>query len=158
MNSLPIGIFDSGVGGLTVLRELRRLLGDRLGLGKSALVDEHVVLLDQHRQPLVHLDPLGAFAVDLRFDRRVSLVECDLRPTFARRLLNIASRTFDAPFELAAGVGRNLLPLYLGGDLVEDRHGLRGGFLGDALRLELPGGDFRRQLGDDEIGRHGLCR
>jgi glutamate racemase len=26
MNSLPIGIFDSGVGGLTVLRELRRLL------------------------------------------------------------------------------------------------------------------------------------
>ena len=26
MNSLPIGIFDSGVGGLTVMRELRRLL------------------------------------------------------------------------------------------------------------------------------------
>ncbi len=40
MNALPIGIFDSGVGGLTVLRELRRLLPDEhlVYLGDTARV------------------------------------------------------------------------------------------------------------------------
>jgi glutamate racemase len=40
MNSLPIGIFDSGVGGLTVMRELRRLLPaeDLVYLGDTARV------------------------------------------------------------------------------------------------------------------------
>lgn len=40
MNSLPIGIFDSGVGGLTVMREVRRLLPaeDLVYLGDTARV------------------------------------------------------------------------------------------------------------------------
>ena len=137
---------DRVVGG-----QLRRLLGDRLGFREPPLVDEHVVFLDQHRQPFVHFDPLRAFPVDLGFDRGILLVEGDLCPAFAGRLLHVATRPFDAAVQLAAGIGGDVLAGHCGGDGLEDGKGFGGRTLGHPLRLELLGGDFGGELRDHEI-------
>ena len=131
--------------------QLGRLLGDRLGFRKPPLVDEHVVFLDQHRQPFVHFDPLRAFPVDLGLDRRILLVEGEFCPAFAARLLHVATRPFDASIQLAAGIGGDVLAGHFGGDGVEDGKGFGGRTLGHPLCLELLGGNFGGEFRNHEI-------
>ena len=134
---------DGIVGG-----ELPGLLGNRLGLGKPLLVDQRVVLLHEHGNSLIDLDPLSPLAVDLGFDFGIPTLKREFSPPFAGRLLDIEPGAFDPPQQLAAGVVGDGLGVESGRNLVEQGQGITGGLLGEAFGLELPG----RHLGGDPGG------
>ena len=106
-------------------RELPGLLRDRLGLWKSSLVDECVVFLDEHGDPLVDLDPLGSVPVDPGLDLGVLLVEGEFGTPLARRLLDIAPRALDAAEHLRFGLLRQRLPVEALRRGIEEIEGVR---------------------------------
>ena len=137
--------------------ELPGLLGDCLGLGKPPLVDERVVFLDQHRDPLVDLAPLSPLAVDLRLDLGALFVEGEFGPPLAGRLLDVAPGPLDPPQHLGLRVdGERLVVESLRGE-VEQVERVGGRLLGEPLRLELLRRHLGRDAGEQEaVGRCGI--
>ncbi len=144
---------DRVVGG-----ELSGLLGDHFGLGIPLLVHEGVVFLHQHRQPLIHVHPLGPLAIDLGGDLLIASIEGEFGGPFAGGLLDVAAGAIDPPLELALRLFGNAGGVDRGGQLLEDREGVRGLALGEPAGLELLGGHLGRQLGEFHIRGGRGCR
>ena len=133
--------------------ELAGLLGDGLCFGIPPFIDECVVILNQHRQTLVYLHPLGAFAIDLRLHLGVALIEGHFGPALAGGFFNVPPGAIDSFRQLGPRLRRNIAGVHLGLGGVEQGHGIERRTLGGAFGFQLLGGDFSRQLGHHEILR-----
>ena len=58
MDTRPIGVFDSGLGGLTAVRQLRRLLPDGGELQFSYTLDSGAETLISRNSVLITVEPL----------------------------------------------------------------------------------------------------
>ena len=133
--------------------ELAGLLGNGLGFGIPAFIDECVVILNKHRQTLVYLHPLGTLAVDLRLHLGVALVEGHFGPALAGGFFDVPSGAVDSFGQLGPGLRWNVAGVHLGLGGIEQGHGIERRTLGGAFGFQLLGGDFSRQLGHHEILR-----
>ena len=90
-DSRPIGVFDSGVGGLTVLRELRRQApAERL----LYVADLAHFPYGPRAQPEVRELALGIIESLARLDTKLVVIACN---TATAAALNVARETFDIP-------------------------------------------------------------
>ncbi len=120
--------------------------GDDLGLGKSPLVDQLVILVDHAGQLLADFDLHLATMIDLFVDRAILLIGLDLGQIRLNILLRLADALIDAAQKLLLG-----LRLQLGRGLDH-----RAGLLQDLERLlRLLGLHLMgRILQPRDIGRH----
>jgi hypothetical protein len=132
--------------------QLAGLLRHGLRLGEAALIDEGVVFVDEHRDPLIDLDLAGPLPVDLPLDLGVAFLERQLGPPLAGRFLDVAAGPFDAAQELVLPVVRDRLARHVSRGLVEQREGVGGRLLAEPLGLELSGRHFGGNAGEQQVG------
>ena len=139
--------------------ELACLLGDRFGLGKPPLVHEGVVFLDEHRDPLVHLDLLRPLAVDLGLDLGGLLLHRELVAALAGGLLDILAGPLDPAEHLRLRLFGELLVVEPLGGLVEQVERVGRRLLRHPLGFELLGRHFGADPGHEQaLGRGGARR